>query len=461
MPDVPFPNPVPREAGDPLARDPSSTADPDRAEVSGTAPAGRGEARVIPRPEHPVSRKRIPPNALKVLYRLHRQGFRACLVGGGVRDLLLGWEPKDFDIATDARPEEVRNLFRNCRLIGRRFRLAHVHFRDGIVEVATFRGSEPSEGEEGDKVRSEEGLVLRDNVYGSQEEDASRRDFTVNALYYDIADFTVLDFAGGVEDLEAGRIRLIGDPEHRYREDPVRMLRAVRFAAKLGFFLEARTASPIPGMSPLLEEVPPARLFEEVNKLFLSGAGVASYQMLRRFRLFERLFPETADLLTEEGEQFPHTFLTRVFEDTDRRVAADLPVTPAFLFAALLWHPFDRERRILEDEGYPPDEALQKAGGRVLRRQARQVAMPKRFTEGAREIWGLQARLERSRGKRALRLLGHPRFRAAFDFLAVRGRSGEADGELVAWWQDLLDTSPSDRPAKLGLKPRGKGGGAA
>ncbi|MFP4614651.1 MAG: polynucleotide adenylyltransferase PcnB [Thiohalorhabdus sp.] len=420
---------------------------------SPTADAG-GRDPVIPRPEHEVSRQQICPNALKVLYRLHGKGYGAYLVGGSVRDLLLGREPKDFDIATDARPEEVREVFRNCRLIGRRFRLAHVHFKGDIVEVATFRGSGSDANGEG-KVRTEEGLILRDNVYGTLEEDAFRRDFTVNALYYNIDDFSVVDYVGGLEDLRAGRLRLIGDPETRYCEDPVRMLRAVRFAAKLGFFIEAATAAPITRMSHLLEDVPAARLFEEVNKLFLSGTSVAAYQLLRRFRLFERVFPETADLLAEEENNFPHTFLTHVFEDTDRRVTDDLPVTPAFLFAALLWHPLQRERAVLEEEGYPPEDAMQKAAGRVLRRQTRQVALPKRFAEGVREIWALQGRMERSRGKRALRLLGHPRFRAGFDFLALRGRSGEADPELVRWWKDLMDAPESQRPKMVGLKGGG------
>ncbi|MFB6260599.1 MAG: polynucleotide adenylyltransferase PcnB, partial [Thiohalorhabdaceae bacterium] len=227
------------------------------------------------RPEHNVSRSSIWENALKVLYRLHRSGYQAHLVGGSVRDLLLGREPKDYDVATDATPEEVRDVFRNCRLIGRRFRLAHVYFKDGVVEVATFRGSGSDPDGEAKK-RSEDGMILRDNVYGSLEEDACRRDFTVNALYYNIADFSVLDYVGGADDLRAGRVRLIGDPEQRYCEDPVRMLRAVRFAAKLGFFIEAGTAAPIPSMSSLLEGVPPARLFEEVNKLFLAGNGVTT-----------------------------------------------------------------------------------------------------------------------------------------------------------------------------------------
>ncbi len=410
---------------------------------------------ILPRPEHAVSRQLVCPHALKVLYRLHGSGYQAYLVGGSVRDMLLGREPKDFDIATDATPEQVRGIFRNCRLIGRRFRLAHVYFKDGIVEVATFRGP-GTDGDGKGKARTPEGMVIRDNTFGTMEEDAFRRDFTVNALYYSIADYSVVDYVGGVDDLRAGRLRLIGDPQRRYCEDPVRMLRAARFAAKLGFFIDPDTVAPISGLTHLLEDVPAARLFEEVNKLFLGGTSVATYQLLRRYRLFERLFPETAELLAEEEGHFPHTFLTHVLEDTDRRVAGDLPVTPAFLFAALLWHPLQRQRQGLEREGMSPDDALHKAAARVLRSQTRRVSLPKRFAEGVRDVWGLQARMERARGKRALRLMGHPRFRAAFDFLLLRGRSGEADPDLVAWWKDLLDTPEAQRPDKLGLKPGGR-----
>jgi len=439
-----------------LPGNPETSSEPETGEGEHPPPEGPATGHqpvLFARPDHEISRQNICQNALKVLYRLHKQGYQAHLVGGSVRDLLLGREPKDFDIATDATPEEVREIFRNCRLIGRRFRLAHVHFQGYIVEVATFRGP-ANRGEE--QVRTDEGMILRDNVYGTLEEDAFRRDFTVNALYYNIADFSVVDYVGGVEDLRAGRLRLIGDPESRYCEDPVRMLRAVRFAAKLGFFIDAGTAAPITRMSYLLEEVPAARLFEEVNKLFLSGTSVQAYQLLRRFRLFERLFPETSALLAEEENHFPHTFLTQVFEDTDRRVANELPVTPAFLFAALLWHPLEKERRRLEAEGMAPDDAMHKASSRVIREQTRRVSIPKRFTEGVREIWSLQARMERVRGKRALRLMENNRFRAAFDFLALRGRTGEADPELVAWWKGLLDLPPAKRAESLGVKDDGR-----
>ena len=419
------------------------------------------EPRILARSEHPVSRKLIHGNALKVLYRLHNHGFAAYLVGGSVRDMLLGREPKDFDVATDATPDEIWALFRNCRIIGRRFRLAHIQFKEGLIEVATFRGSGNGDGDDDGRERTEDGIVTRDNQFGTLEEDVFRRDFTVNALYYNIADYSVVDYTGGAADLAAGRLRLIGNPEERYCEDPVRMLRTVRFAAKLGFVVESATAAPMARLSPMLEEVPAARLFEEVNKLFQSGASVAAYHLARRFRLFERLFPETAEFLGEEVNHYPHTFLTRVFEDTDRRVAEDKPVTPAFLFAALLWHPLQAEWSRLETEGMAPDDALNKAASRVLRAQTRRVSLPKRFSEGVREIWSLQARFDRAKGKRALSLLGHPRFRAGFDFLVLRSRSGEADPELATWWQDLLETPAQQRPAKLGLKPRGRNRGKA
>ncbi|HEB98384.1 MAG TPA: polynucleotide adenylyltransferase PcnB, partial [Thiotrichales bacterium] len=251
---------------------------------------------IIPRAEHGISRSNISPNALKVLYRLRSAGYRACLVGGGVRDLLLGREPKDFDVATDARPEEVRKLFRNCRLVGRRFRLAHVVFGREVIEVATFRGRHDA-AEEGETATSEEGRILRDNVYGTIEEDAWRRDFTVNALYYDIEDFSVRDYVGGMEDLRAGVLRLIGDPEARYREDPVRMLRAVRFAVKLGFRIEPATEAPIESLAHLLFEIPPARLFEEVLKLFQGGMALETFEMLRHYDLFGKLFPLTEEVL--------------------------------------------------------------------------------------------------------------------------------------------------------------------
>lgn len=422
---------------------------------------------VIPRAEHPISRSSISPGALKVLYRLHNANFRACLVGGGVRDLLLGREPKDFDVATDASPDDVQALFRNCRLIGRRFRLAHVRFGDEIVEVATFRGA--ASDQEGD------GPILRDNTWGSIDEDAVRRDFTVNALFYDIADFSVLDFVGGLDDLKAGLLKLIGDPERRYREDPVRMLRAARFAAKLGFRLHPDTERPIHELRSLLADIPPARLFEESLKLFLSGFAVQAYEHLRHLRLFEILFPDTERSLAVEENHFPRTLVLRALEGTDARVVEGKSVTPAFLFAALLWEPVRvRALQLQADEQMPELAALQQAADEVVVRQIARVALPKRFSLPMREIFMLQARFNMRRGKRPLRLLAHPRFRAAYDFLLLRAQAGEVEQELADWWtaiqetdaggqQALLDAAPADPGASKPKKRRrrrrrGKGG---
>ncbi|HOP16610.1 MAG TPA: polynucleotide adenylyltransferase PcnB [Gammaproteobacteria bacterium] len=392
---------------------------------------------VIPRDQHQISRANISPNALKVLYRLKAAGYEAHLVGGGVRDLLLGREPKDFDVATDASPEQVRQTFRNCRLIGRRFRLAHVQFGSEIIEVATFRAGQ--DAEVSDNHQTDEGMLLRDNVYGTIEQDALRRDFTVNALYYNISDFSIIDYAGGVEDLGEGLLRLLGDPETRYREDPVRMLRAVRFAAKLGFRLAPGTESPIPVLASLLADVPSARLFEEVLKLFLGGTAVACFEKLRQYGLFAELFPDTDASLARLEHEFPLTLVLNGLENTDNRIREDKPVTPAFLFAVLLWEPVRLRAEKLQADGESPYQAVQRAGGEVVARQVQRIALPRRFSTPMQEIWGLQSRFLQTRGKRPQRLLTHPRFRAAYDFLLLRAQSGEADPELASWWTDFQD----------------------
>ncbi|MDN3519286.1 polynucleotide adenylyltransferase PcnB [Aquisalimonas lutea] len=401
----------------------------------------RARIRVIPREEHRISRKDISDNALKVLYRLKNAGFEAYLVGGGVRDLSLGREPKDFDVVTDARPEDVRDLFRNCRLIGRRFRLAHVHFGREIIEVATFRALHDPESvdAEGD-VEMEDGRILRDNVYGSVEEDAFRRDFTINSLYYNIADFSVVDFANGLDDLDEGRVRLIGDPATRYREDPVRMLRAARFAAKLGFRIDADTGAPIPEMAGLLDHIPQARLFDEIMKLFMAGVATETYAILRRYGLFSHLFPQADEALDGDKGEVWDVFILRALENTDRRVNEGKPVTPAFLFAALLWPSVsERAEEFAQDTEVSPAQALQEAMAEVVERQLERVAIPKRFSIPMREIMLLQSRLERFRGKRARRLLGHPRFRAAYDFLLIRAAAGDAPQELADTWTRMQD----------------------
>jgi len=409
----------------------------------------------IPRPGHIISRASISASALKVLYRLKEAGFQSFLVGGGVRDLLLGREPKDFDVGTNATPEEIRGLFRNCRLIGRRFRLAHVRFGREIIEVATFRASHTDDPEEGAQhARSEEGRLLRDNVYGSLEDDVWRRDFTVNALYYDIRDFSVIDYVGGLADLEAGVLRLIGDPEQRYREDPVRMLRAVRFAAKLGFRIQADSESAIYELGHLLGNIPTARLFEEVMKLFLGGCAVSTFELLRHYDLFGYLFPMTEEALGHEEQGFPLTFVQRALENTDQRLSENKPVTPAFLYAALLWEPFRRRSQALREQEATPLEAAQIAGNEVSSEQVQATSLPKRFSLPMREIWNLQPRFERQRGKAPYRLLEHPRFRAAYDFLLLRAEVGEASPELAKWWTDFQVLNVSEREQLLRAAPK-------
>lgn len=409
-----------------------------------SAPIRPGRPRVVPRPEHNISRASISEQALRVLYRLRQENFQAHLVGGGVRDLLLGHEPKDFDVATDATPEQVRQVFRNCRLIGRRFRLAHVHFGRDIIEVATFRGSGSDDGDDADR-QMRDGLIVRDNIYGTIEEDALRRDFTINALYYDIADFALIDYAGGLDDLRAGQLRLIGDPVKRYREDPVRMLRAVRFACKLGFSIEPATEQPLFELGRLLQDIPAARLFDELLKLFHSGYGLEVFEKLRHYGLFGHLFPATEACLAREDHDFPITFVSRGLANTDKRLAEDKPVTPAFLYAILLWEPVRRRWEELTAHGMASIEAILLASSEVCVDQQPLVAIPKRFSLPMREIWALQPRLEQRDGKRPYRLITHPRFRAAYDFLVLRAEAGEADSELADWWTRFQDASSQER----------------
>ena len=415
------------------------------------------EPDIITRAEHSISRSNISPNALKVLYRLKDSGYQAHLVGGGVRDLLLGREPKDFDIATDATPEDVRRLFRNCRLIGRRFRLAHVMFGREIIEVATFRALQVTK--EGTDARhiDDEGRIVRDNVYGNIEEDALRRDFTVNALYYNIADFSIIDYASGIQDINAGLLRLLGDPVTRYREDPVRMLRAVRFATKLGFRIEKESEEPIKQLAPLLGDIPPARLFDEMLKLFMGGHALANFEMLRHYELFGRLFPFTEQSLTHEEQHFPLTLICRGMENTDARITQGKPVTPAFLFALFLWQPVRERAARLEASGQHQAEALQHAGSQIIAEQAGIMALPKRFSLPMREIWMLQLRLERMGGRRSLRVLAHPRFRAAYDFLLLRGEAGEVSRDLGEWWTDYQQKHPPQAAQADNRSRQGKG----
>jgi poly(A) polymerase len=418
--------------------------------------------RVVARQEHPISRANISSNALKVLYRLKEAGYQAFLVGGAVRDLLLGLHPKDFDVATNAHPDQVKQLFRNCRLIGRRFHLAHVRFGYEIIEVATFRAAhtaideDNSVDEAGHRVLDERGRILRDNLYGTIEEDVWRRDFTANALYYNISDFSVWDYVGGYDDAQAKVLRLIGDPETRYREDPVRMLRAVRFAAKLNFGIHIDTATPIPKLAYMLDSVPPARLFDEVNKMFLAGYAIRSFELLWELGLLEHLFPDLATALNADRHSLAARVLRLGLEGTDERVRADKSVTPTFLFAVLLWPSIRQAFEKLQPEEGAEIQALLAACDQATARQQARVGVPKRFTLPLREIVGLQPRFEHREGRRALRLLDHPRFRAAYDFLLLRAAAGEVDQELAQWWTDIQPLSADERTA---LVEKGDGGG--
>ena len=394
-----------------------------------------------------------------MLYRLKDAGYEAFLVGGGVRDMLLGREPKDFDIATNASPEQVKDEFRNCRLIGRRFRLAHVHFGREVIEVATFRAPHDTIVSEDDDREIIDGTIIRDNVFGTLEEDAWRRDFTVNALYYDIRDFSVVDYTGGLEDLNAGVLRLIGDPVLRYQEDPVRMLRAIRFAAKLGFVVHPDTEAPLRALAPLLNKIPPARLFEEVLKLFLGNCALQTFELLRHHGLFGQLFSQTEKALEHEEQNFPLTFIAKVLASTDARLSLGKPVTPAFLFAGLLWEPVRMLAQEYEKKGMSELQALQTAAELVTSRQVQIIALPKRFSLPMREIWMMQPRLQRTGGVRSLRLLTHPRFRAAYDFLLLREEAGEVPSEAGAWWTALQSMNEEERTVAVKPKsgPRKKG----
>lgn len=415
-------------------------------EITSTTPE------VIPRFDHCISRADISESALAVLYRLKDSGFQAYLVGGGVRDLLLGREPKDFDVVTDAHPEQVRKLFRNCRLIGRRFRLAHVRYGREVIEVATFRASLASGNAIQGEAMLENGRIIRDNVYGSIEEDALRRDFTVNSLYYSISDYAVLDYVGAISDLRAGVLRLIGDPQTRFQEDPVRMLRAVRFAAKLGFRIHPDTEAPLFKMAHYIAAVPAARLFDEVMKLFHSGCAAEGFALLRRYGLFGRLFPATERSLAQEDHGFPLTFVSHALRNTDERINGAKPVTPAFLYAVLLWEPVRHRAQYYLRRRKAEVEAWQNAIGDVVAEQVKRTSIPRRFAVPMREIWLLQPRFMNKSGKRPKRLYSHPRFRAAYDFLCLRAAAGEDLCDDCQWWTEFQQKEVKPIPSKTVTK---------
>ncbi len=401
------------------------------------------EPHLIPRERHGIGREAISPGSRKVCETLQSHGHTAYVVGGAVRDLLLGLRPKDFDVATDADPEDVHRLFRRSRLIGRRFKLVHVMFGEETVEVSTFRSRTAAETDE-------HGRVLRDNIYGTREDDAIRRDFTVNALYYDPATETILDYHNGLRDMRHKSVRVIGDARARYREDPVRMLRAARFAAKLGFTIDERTRKPIREMASLLENVPASRVYEEIQKLLLSGHAATSLRQLRSEGLHHGLLP-LLDVIFEQpmGERFVQLAL----EQTDARVRSGKPVSPAFLFAALLWHEVLAAWKKLEHQGQHRIPALFRAMDTVLDIQTGKLAIPRRFTAVMKEIWAMQPRLEQRSGRRPFAVLANDKFRAGFDFLVLRAQSGEAPEELAQWWQRFQRSSEAERQAML-LEPQ-------
>jgi poly(A) polymerase len=410
------------------------------------------ELRVIERKEHGIQARHISTSAQKVIERLQQAGYAAYIVGGSIRDLLLGEHPKDFDVATSATPDQVRDLMRNARLIGRRFRLAHVRFGREIIEVATFRGS--GEDDDSEHRELEEGRLVRDNVFGSEAEDAIRRDFTVNALMYDPATETIRDHVGGYEDVLARRLRLIGDPVTRFREDPVRLLRAVRFMVKLDMTVDPETAGPMVAMAPLLQDIPPARLFDEILKLFLSGHAWPTYQALVRQALWPQLFPN----LFEDAAQ-PPPLVEQALKNTDQRVAAGLPVTPGFLFAAFFWPRVKARAEQMIEEGMPAVEALAEAGEEAIVAQARRVAIHRRFSAMSKEIWCMQPRFEKRRGKRVLRLINERRFRAAYDFLLLRVLEEPELEELAQWWTEIQDVEPQARETVVQEGKKGGGRG--
>ncbi len=466
---------------------------------AGTSPAA--SPRIIPRAEHSISRRNISPNALRVLYRLKEGGYQAFLVGGCLRDLMLGVEPKDFDVATSASPEEVRRCFRNCRLIGRRFRLAHVFFGHEIIEVATFRAaSAPSQGEETeddpdilpevgasednpeaeeesarerereaeestDRVLDDHGRILRDNSYGTIEEDVWRRDFTCNGLYYNIEDFSLWDYVGAVEDIGARRLKLIGNPEQRYREDPVRMLRAARFEAKLGFTLDPATEAPVDELRHLLTQVPAARLFDETLKLFLTGHGVRSLEVLRRRGLLAVLYPGVEKFHASHPGSAVENLLVAGLANTDERVQAGKSVTPTFLFTLLLYGPIAAYIEKQPPEKWGDVGTILDGCDHALREAHQRVTIPKRFSLGVRDMFALQPQLENPRSRRVLRLIEQPRFRAAYDLLLLRAAVGMASRELVDWWTALQAAGPQQRlemaqalEASRGSRGREEGG---
>ena len=400
--------------------------------------------------EQGVPLEHVSDAAFRTCETLQKAGFQAWIVGGGVRDLLLDMKPKDFDVATDATPEQVRALFRRSRIIGRRFQIVHVMFGREQIEVSTFRALQP------DAETDEHGRVLRDNVWGTQAEDAARRDFTINALYYDPVADLLLDYHDGVQDLKSRTLRMIGDPATRYREDPVRMLRSARFVAKLGFQMDPATRAPIAELAPLVRNVPAARLFDEMLKLLTSGQSMACLHALRDMGLHHGLLP-LLDVILEQPDG--ESFVSIALANTDERVRKGRTVSPGFLFATLLWEPVAQRWREWQAKGEPTVPALAAAIDSVLAEQGEQLAITRRYMADMREIWMMQPRFERRHGRSPWGLVEHMRFRAGYDFLLLRCEAGKVPEELGRWWTDFQGGDSEQREALIAeAQSQGAGG---
>jgi poly(A) polymerase len=402
------------------------------------------EAHAIPRNKHLLTKAEINPHALQVINHLNHHGFEAYLVGGSVRDLLLRKTPKDFDVATNATPTQIKKLFRNARIIGRRFKLVHITFNREIIEVSTFRSNAPDEQLQ----TNAKGMVIRDNVYGTLEQDAWRRDFTINSLYYDVRNGSIVDYTQGFADIQQKQIRIIGEPELRYQEDPVRMLRAIRFAAKLHFNICESTAAPIYEHGELLQHVSSARLFDEISKLWQCQESLASFKLMQEFKILEKLFPWTAKAI--ETHPSAQKLIETALENTDNRLKEQKPTTPAFLFAIFLWFPMRQlALQFQQEEEIHPLTALEKAMGKVIADQCQIIAIPKRFTQIVREIWLLQYRFQKRMGHKPFQMMEHGRFRAAYDFLALRALTGDESVELADWWTRFQDADETTQASMI------------
>jgi len=399
--------------------------------------------------EHPLSPESVSPHACLVVQTLQNAGFQAFIVGGGVRDLMMKLKPKDFDIATDARPEQIRQLFRNSRLIGRRFRIAHVYFHHEILEVSTFRADHSNAQGTEEAHTDKDGIILRDNVFGSFEQDAKRRDFTINALYYDPSHNQLWDPENALKDLQTKQIRLLGEPKDRFTEDPIRVLRAIRFANKLNFQLEKETLNAIPNAIPLLHSIPSGRRFDEYTKLFLHGQAQKNFDSLIKIGALDPLFPG----LTANLQDPPfHQLVYQALKNTDERLSEGKHVNPAFLIATFLWKTLQQKKNKIQAEtGKFEASAFHQAIRETIQEQIQHTAMPRHFSLGIKEIWAMQPPLERRRPRQIPRLLKHPKFRAAYDFLSMRNGEASVGTELVNWWTKIQTSSPQEQKNMIKL----------